>query len=122
MKYIAIVLASLLFVGCGSTIVKTEIVTVDKPVPYVPKPPVVPPFVSKVDQLTNDDVKDPGKVGQAYKYDMTALRQLLSIYVLIIAQYDSSSQNFDEINAQIDKIYADINSAQTKAADEAVKK
>lgn len=104
-----VILAALLLSGCVHTIVKTEVVPVDKPIPFVPKPPEVPKFKSQVDLLTDADVSDPGKVGQAYKYDMTALRQLIKIYEQILLQYSESSQNFDQINAEIDKIYSTIN-------------
>lgn len=122
MKTIFALILTLFLVGCGHTIVQKEIVTVDKPVMYVPKPPEVPQFVSQVDQLTDADIKDPGKVGQAYKYDMTFLRKTNDILRQILAQYSSSSINFDKINEEITKIYADINKAEAKAVEESSKK
>lgn len=104
-------------VGCAcDPIIKTETVYVDKPIPFVPKPPDVPKFVSKVDTLAPTDISDPGKVGQAYKYDVIALRNLLRIHEQILAQYSSSSVNFDDIQKQIDQIYSDINKAPSAAS------
>ena len=97
--------------GCATDriVIQKEIVTVNKPVPFIPKPPEMPPFVSKVDQLTPADIGDPGKVGVAYKYDMLALRSLVRLYELILSQYTSSSVNFDSINSEISALYSTIN-------------
>lgn len=107
--------------GCAfdqKIVIQKEIVTVDKPIPFVPKPPTVPPFVSQVDQLTMADAIDPGKVGIAYKYDMTQLRALISIYKMILDQYNMSSQDFDKINAEIDKMYTQLNQAEAAKVQE----
>lgn len=123
MKTIFALILALFLVGCGTnTVIKKEIVTVDKPIPYVPKPPVVPTFDSLVDKLTDEDIKDPGKVGQAYKYDMMFLRKTNDIMRQILQQYSSSSLDFDKINEEITKIYADINKAESKAVEDASKK
>lgn len=123
MKTIFALILALFLVGCGTnTVIKKEIVTVDKPIPYVPKPPVVPTFDSLVDKLTDEDIKDPGKVGQAYKYDMMFLRKTNDIMRQILQQYNSSSLDFDKINEEITKIYADINKAEAKAVEDASKK
>lgn len=113
----ALILASLLTVGCTQTIIKKEIVTVDKPVPFVPAPPNVPQFQSQIDQLKPEDIADPGKIGMAYKYDITMLRSLVKIYQDILAQYKDSSVNFDKINEEITKMYEQINKAEQKAVD-----
>jgi len=123
MKFVVAIVAALILAGCSTqTIIQKEIVTVDKPIPFIPKPPEVPKFVSQVDKLTAADASDPGKVGQAYKYDTLMLRKLIAIYEQILAQYSASSTDFDKIKGEIDKIYADINAAETKAVDNAAKK
>jgi hypothetical protein len=93
-------------------VIKKEIVTVDKPIAFVPKPPEVPKFVSEVDKLSPADAADPGKVGVAYKYDMLQLRKLLMVYEMIVEQYRQSSQNFDKINAEINALFNKINEAE----------
>jgi hypothetical protein len=94
--------------GCATTEPVVRTVTVDKPIPFCPTPPNVPTVEYKVDALTMDDLKDPGKVGQAYKYDMLALRQQLRIYQQILSEYAKASQNFDAVKAEIDKAYVGI--------------
>lgn len=110
-KLLVILAAVFALTACSPLPVKKDIVYVDKPIPYVPKPPDVPVFDSHVDLLTLDDAKDPGKVGQAYKYDMTQLRSLQKIYQMILDQYRASSQNFDEVNKAIDKLITDSKGA-----------
>lgn len=96
--------------GCFTTIEKqVQIVTVDKPIPFIPPPPIVPTFESQVDKLQDDDYLRPGKVAQAYKYDMTALRGLVSIYAGILDQYRASALDFDEVNRQIDALFDNLN-------------
>lgn len=112
MRNLAIILClTLALVGCQTLPGKDVIVNNDKVVAVVPKPPAVPTFDSQVDKLTDADVKDPGKVGVAYKYDMTALRGLILIYRQIIDQYSSSSVNFDAVNTQINQLYTAPNPA-----------
>ena len=107
MKSLNILLLSACLVGCAATpTAPTNIVTVDKPIAVVPKPPEVPAFVSQVDTLTQADIKDPGKVGQAYRYDITMLRSLVKIYQLILAQYTTSSYQFDTIEAEINSLFS----------------
>lgn len=103
------VFVALVLVGCSSTpIVKTQIVTVDKPIAIIPKPPVVPKCDFLVDTLVTLDVGDPGKIGQYYKHDMLCLRKTNQLYQLILDQYNQSSQNFDTINEQINKLVNQI--------------
>lgn len=103
---ITVLASSLLLAGCPAVLpVRTEIVTVNKPVPFIPPPPTVPKFESQVDKLTLDDANDPGKVGQAYKYDMTALRNLVKIYQMILDTYSAGAQNFDQVNKEIDQLF-----------------
>lgn len=119
---LASLLAATLLTACETqTIIKKEIVTVDKPVPFIPTPPEVPQCVSQVDKLIADDAKDPGKVGQAYKYDMLCYRQRLNILQLILDQYKAGSQNFDKVNEQIAQMYKAINDAEVKAVEAAKK-
>jgi len=105
MKKLIIFIVLALIVGCTTVPVPVvQTVTVEKPVAFVPPPPEVPKFVSKVDQLTQADAANPGKVSQAYKYDTYTLRSLLAIYQSIISQYKLSSQNFDQVQQTIDKL------------------
>lgn len=107
MKLLNVLLLSACLVGCASTpTAPTNVVTVDKPIAVVPKPPAVPTFASQVDALTQADVKDPGKVGQAYRYDITMLRSLVKIYQLILAQYTASSYQFEAIEAEINNLFS----------------
>lgn len=109
MKLVVMIGAAALLLGCTTPQTpKVEIVTVDKPIPIIPKPPKVPSFISRVDQLTLADLSDPGKVGQAYKYDTMQLRQLLKIHEQILIQYEQSSDSFDDLKSEIDKMYSDI--------------
>lgn len=91
--------------GCGSNPTKIQTVSVDKPIVYCPAPPAVPTYESAVDKLTPADKNNPGVVGEAYKYDMTWLRANNRIYKMILDQYSKSSQNFDEVNSEISKLY-----------------
>lgn len=96
--------------ACSPTkyVVKKEIVTVSKPVPYCPAPPEVDTYEYWVDQLTDEDVKDPGKVGQAYKHDMIILRQNDATLRAIIQQYKEISTSFSGVQEQIDNIFKNI--------------
>ena len=112
-----LVLAAVL-AGCATdrVVIQKELVTVDKPVPFIPKPPDVPIFVSKVDLLTPTDISDPGKVGMAYKYDMLALRSLIKVYQMILSQYANSSSNFDQVNTEITGLYSTLNQTEGNRA------
>lgn len=116
--YLLVVAAVLMCLpGCQTVQpAKVETVTVDKPIAYIPKPPSVPAFDSMVDKLTPADVADPGKVGQAYKYDTATLRALLAIYRSIVEQYANSSYNFDNVKTQIDKLYQSVPSTSQPVA------
>ena len=107
MKLTNILLLAACLVGCASApVAPTNVVTVDKPIAVVPKPPEVPVFASQVDALTPADIKDPGKVGQAYRYDVTMLRSLVKIYQMILAQYTTSSYQFEAIEAEINNLFS----------------
>jgi hypothetical protein len=95
--------------GCSTLPAHDHVVVADKPVAVIPAPPETPKFVSQVDKLVPTDAADPGKVGVAYKYDMTALREINSILEAIIDQYRSGSANFDKVNAQITALYQHVN-------------
>lgn len=103
----AILLLVTALAGCATAPVEPiNTVTVDKPIPLCPTPPDVPKLAFKVDQLTVDDLKDPGKVGQAYTYDMTYLRAVVKIYDQILAEYAKTSANFAAVKADIDKTFS----------------
>jgi hypothetical protein len=106
MKLFAVIYASLVLVGCAQDpVIKTEIVTVNKPIPFIPKPPAVPTIEYQVDKLTPEDATRPGKVGQAYVYDMTFLRKRIEIDDMILEQYKAGSAQFEEIEKRIQELY-----------------
>lgn len=121
MKTAAILLvAAALLSGCATkVIVQKEIVTVDKPVPFIPVPPVVPRCELMVDKLVPEDKETPGKVGQAYKYDTMCLRMRSQIQDQILEQYTKSSVNFDEINKQISELFTQINNKEAAVVEKA---
>lgn len=109
MKYTVAITLLLLLVGCSTpkvATIKTEVQYVDKPIFICPAPPLVPTTQLLVDNLTDDDINDPGKVGQAYKHDMLYLRQTNEILRKIIEQYAATSTNFEQVRAEIDKLSA----------------
>ena len=110
---LAIAFATIL-AGCGG-VAPIKMVTVDKPIPMCPKPPEVPVLVSQVDQLTEADVNDPGKVGMAYKYDMTFLRTTNEMYRMILGEYTKTSQNFDAVTEEINKSFKAMDQSITDA-------
>lgn len=117
-KLLLAVAIALTMSGCAfdqKVVIQKELVPVDKPVPFIPKPPPVPKFVSQVDLLKAEDITDPGKIAVAYKYDMTQLRALINIYQLILQQYNLSSSDFDSINVEIEKLYSQVNKTQANA-------
>lgn len=104
--YMSALFGGLIMGGCESNPPrKVEVVTVDKPVLYIPTPPTIPQVPYMVDQLTPEDVKDPGKVGMAYKHDMFLLRGLVTIQNDILDQYRKSSVDFTNVNKAIDQLY-----------------
>jgi hypothetical protein len=93
--------------GCSflQSVVKKEVVTVAKPVPYCPAPPELIATNYLVDTLTDADAKDPGKVGQYYKHDMEQLRGVNKIYSIIIEQYRTAHGNLESVQKEIDEIF-----------------
>lgn len=108
---IAAVCMSFLLVGCTcDPIIKTEVVTVNKPIPFIPPPPNVPTLQEyETSKLNQSHKSTPGVVGQAYVYDMTFLRKRIEIDDMIFEQYHKGSVDFKEIEAKIHKMYKDIN-------------
>lgn len=102
-KTLATALITLTLVGCGTMPRPSDqqIVYVDRPIATFPKPPSVPQFDSKVAKLSAGDESEPGKVSNAYIYDITFLRWQVQMYKKILEQYEQSAFNFDEINAKI---------------------
>ena len=100
--------------GCNGwqNVVKKEVVTVAKPVPYCPAPPELIPTNYLVDTLTDADAKDPGKVGQYYKHDMEQLRGINKIYALIIEQYRTAHGNLESVQKEIDEIFKTLDIAE----------
>lgn len=106
---IATLCIALAVAGCSSApVIKTEIVKVNVPVPFVPPPPAVPSIKYKVDTLVPADKTTPGKVGQAYVYDMTFLRSRIEIDDLIFQQYKSGSVDFTAIDKKIQELFSNV--------------
>lgn len=109
MKLIAAICAAVLLSGCvPPAVIKTEIVTVNKPIPFIPKPPDVPVIEYEVDKLTFADLVNPGRVGQAYVHDMTFLRKRIEIDDMIFEQYRAGSVQFEEIEKRIQEMYKGV--------------
>lgn len=109
MKIIASLCIALALTGCAcDPVVKTEIVTVNKPIPFIPTPPTVPKCEYLVDQLTPADAKTPGRVGQAYVHDMACLRSVNEIQSMIIDQYRKGSISFEEASKRINDMYRQV--------------
>ena len=106
MRYLVVVL---LLAGCANPFVKPEVVPVQTPVAYIPVPPLVPKIEYQVDKLTEQDKKNPGKVSQAYVYDMTYLRSVVEIYEDILDAYRNSSQDFTETQKRLNEIVPEVN-------------
>jgi hypothetical protein len=104
MNKLLIICALLLtMVGCGGTAaVKTNVVLVDKPIPFCPVPPEVPSCTNFVDALTDADYTTPGKVVQAYKLDMTCYRATDKILRQVIGGYKDTSAMNKDISALFD--------------------
>lgn len=106
MRHVIIAFAIVLS-GCAEQQIK--LVEVNKPIPMCPKPPIVPTCEFRVDQLSNADQQNPGKVGEAYKYDMTCLRAVYNINQLILQEYEKTSQNFDTVSEVINQSFKSLN-------------
>lgn len=102
----ALIVLVLLCCGCS---LQKDVIVVDKPFPACPKPPETASYDLWVDQLTDADINDPGKVGQAYKHDMLYLRQRIIVDQQILDQYNKTSVNYDQTKQQIDKAYESLN-------------
>lgn len=106
MKHIfLIMLSSIMLSACGSIPERpVEIVTVDKAVPYCPAPPDIQKTEYMVDKLEPNDISNPGRVAKAYVYDMTLLRSQIKIYQMILDEYSKTTQDFDAVKREIDKL------------------
>lgn len=103
-----VIITSIIIAGCQTTPSKITTIHVPKPFPFCPTPPQVPnepPAGFLVDKLTENDVRDPGKVAQAYKHDMVFLRHVIKIYSEILSQYKTTSQDFEKIKKTIDDLF-----------------
>jgi hypothetical protein len=113
MKILFLLPVVLLLSACFHTTIVREPVTVEVPIPYCPAPPPVPTHDFLVDKLQPEDLADPGKVGQAYKVDMTFLREVHRIHVLILEQYKNTSQSFEETQKKIRELADKMKAAST---------
>jgi hypothetical protein len=94
---IRILVIALLLTGCATTSPTViQPVTVNKPVLSCPPPPDLPVFTSLVDKLTEQDIANPGTIGQAYVKDMVLLRHLIRQYQQILQEYKQISTILDE--------------------------
>lgn len=107
-------IVAIMLAGCGTQQIK--VVPVDKPIPVIPIPPEVPVCERKVDKLTEADATNYGKVGEAYKYDMTCERATNNMLRQIVKAYKDAATAtkpvLDEINAAFNKMQHDIDAAQ----------
>lgn len=97
-------IGSLLFLtACGSLPTKTEIQYVDRPILFCPAPPVTERPILLIDQLTDEDKKDPGKVAQIYKAAIKQLTNHVEELELIIDRYDETSKQYDDLRRIVDE-------------------
>lgn len=122
-KYVVLLAAAIAMTGCGPKyLVKKEIVTVNKPVPYCPAPPHIPEYEFQVDKLTSADAKDPGKVGQAYKADMLVLRTNDRSLRAALYEYANINASFTGVQQQIDLIFDSINKQESERVEALITK
>lgn len=96
---------TVLLLGCSTPQpTKQEIVYVDRPIPVIPPPPVVPIIPLETATLTASDAATPGVVGRAYVRDLIVLKTLNEILRDIVEQYRTSSTNFEEIEKRIKQL------------------
>lgn len=115
MKNILIALALVAITGCATTVPSVKTVTVNRPVPYVPTPPNVPVCTNYIDTLTQADIKDPGKVVQAYKLDMSCYRANDVTFRKIIEEYRRVSENNADVKVLLDDMIKEYESALSNA-------
>jgi hypothetical protein len=99
--------------GCFHHAVVREPVNVEVPIPFCPAPPAVVKCDFLVDKLTDADINDPGKVGQAYKADMVCLRGAYDVHNQILDQYTKTSQSFEEVQKRIRELADKMKAAST---------
>jgi hypothetical protein len=106
MKNMFLIMVLMALSACASNSLNTkkDVVLVDKPLPYCPAPPQVNECVSMVDALTPADANDPGKVAQAYKYDMMCYRSSNKTLRQVLQQYENVSKN----NSAIELLYKNL--------------
>lgn len=112
MKTLLAVLSVVILAGCATPLVpETKVVQVDKPIPFCPAPPTVTQCTNYVDALTPDDIKDPGKVAQAYKLDMACYRANDRVLRQILERYTDVSK----LNSEVEKLFIDYGKAYERA-------
>lgn len=89
MKILYTILMTLAITACAGKdqIIKTNYVTVEKPVPTVPRPPEVKKPVLATEELTPEDRKDLGKVAKALVIENKQLRGYVTILESIVDKY-----------------------------------
>ena len=84
-----LLLLPLLLIGCAPTqsIIKPEIVEVNKPIYICPAPPIVPPSTFLTSSLVDKDAEDPGKVAQYYASDILMCKDKIKQYESVLDTY-----------------------------------
>lgn len=103
-KIVAIIIFGLLS-GCatmgGAT--KTDIQYVYKPILVCPEPPSTSRPLLLIDQLSEDDKVDPGKVAQSYKATVKQMSDYIEELETIIKHYDTTSKQYEELRKVVDE-------------------
>lgn len=108
-KLASIFCVALLLSACGGNPVKdVDVQQVKVPFLYCPAPPRVQRPVLVIDQLSPADQTDPGKVAQAYKASFIQLRGYVENLEQILRQYDSTSQEFEDLRKQVRELYPEL--------------
>jgi len=101
----SVILITLFLAGCSTTKLppKTEIKYVQVPILVSPAPPPIQRPLLLLDQLTDIDKADPGKVVQSYKVSIKQLTNYIEELEAIIKEYDNISKKYDELRRVVDE-------------------
>lgn len=107
-KIISSIVIVILLSGCSTLMpTKTEIKEVKTPVLVCPEPPAISKPNLLIDQLTEEDKNDPGKVAQFYKGTVKQLTEYVKELEAIIEQYDKTSKKYDELRRIVDEQFSE---------------
>jgi len=106
-KIVTVLLLGIFMTGCSTMngAVKTDVKYVYKPLLVCPAPPAMEKPLLLIDQLSEEDKKDPGKVAQAYKASVKQLTNYLNDLELVVKQYDATSKQYEELKKIVDEQY-----------------